>query len=387
MHDLNWEDERFVKLYTRDTGEVAMMSWEARGLFWELWRKVDMAGCIKLNKRRPARALAALLRCPQDVAQRVLDEWLGDDEDAMVELSEGVLRVPCFVPSQAATQSVAARKRKQREREKLEQEIREDIAQESASSRTVTESHAVSRPVTSSDGKSRGVTERHEKSLLEQSRLEQTKIDVGFERARPPVATPVPKQRPDNITHHPTPPPTDPAFQMPERLREPAGGEPTKRRSKARPIPDPTATPSKLSNGATGPSQAKQGGNGAHGPLASVRGGVDAGVLDRCHLMLATLVMGIPKFARVFRDGQTLGEFCQDMMAGHDGMGGKPLPEHVVAAAVHSTARKLKPDNTDEQALRNVLDAQLTFKSRDWKAGKLDKPKGPDPNRFRPPPQ
>ena len=57
---MNWEDERFVKIYVRDTGEWAMLSWDAHALLMPLLRKVDRSGVMQRGKPG-RRALPAVL--------------------------------------------------------------------------------------------------------------------------------------------------------------------------------------------------------------------------------------------------------------------------------------------------------------------------------------
>ena len=47
---MNWPDERYVRLYTRDTPSWLMLSFPAQGLFCLLLRKVDRAGTLELGR-------------------------------------------------------------------------------------------------------------------------------------------------------------------------------------------------------------------------------------------------------------------------------------------------------------------------------------------------
>ena len=47
---MRWEDERYVRFYTRDTPEFLAMSWLARALFGLIMRKVDRAGILVVGR-------------------------------------------------------------------------------------------------------------------------------------------------------------------------------------------------------------------------------------------------------------------------------------------------------------------------------------------------
>ena len=55
---MRWDDERYVRLYTRDTTDWLALSWQAQGLFVLILRKVNRAGVIDLG-RAGKRGLAA----------------------------------------------------------------------------------------------------------------------------------------------------------------------------------------------------------------------------------------------------------------------------------------------------------------------------------------
>ena len=49
---MRWSEERWVKLYTRDEAAWLAVSLGARGLFYELMRKVDGAGLLRVREVR-----------------------------------------------------------------------------------------------------------------------------------------------------------------------------------------------------------------------------------------------------------------------------------------------------------------------------------------------
>jgi len=154
---MRWEDERYVRLYTRDTPEWVALSWEARALFCEILRKVDRAGTIEVG-RSGVRGLAGLVRMPLNVVERAMAELL---EDGCAAATERGYVIPNFLQAQEARASDGARKRDQRERARAEAMSRtvtdapDTVTVRDQRSRCVTESHAESHAVT------RGHTESH----------------------------------------------------------------------------------------------------------------------------------------------------------------------------------------------------------------------------------
>lgn len=134
---MNWPEERYVRLYVRDTVEWDMLPWQSRALFPLLVRKVDRAGLLELGKYGP-RGLAHTVGLPVEVVEPGLSGLI---EDGCVAQTGTTLVVPNFIEAQEATASDAARSKAYRERKRAE---------------TV---EAASRDVTES---SRVITDRHE---------------------------------------------------------------------------------------------------------------------------------------------------------------------------------------------------------------------------------
>ena len=111
---MNWEEEPFIKVYVRDTAEFLALSWQARCLFFELLRKVDRAGIIKVGNVG-VRGIALALRAPVEEIEAPFAELV--EQGRLVWRQEpGQYLVPNFVAAQNARQSGAARKRRERER-------------------------------------------------------------------------------------------------------------------------------------------------------------------------------------------------------------------------------------------------------------------------------
>lgn len=153
---MRWGSERYAKLYTRDTAEWLSVSWQARGLFYELLRKADRSGRITLGKLSPSKALAVLIRASPAELETPIAELL---EDGCVVHKPGFLILRNYVEAQETPQTPAARKRNERESFDL----------------------------------SRTVTPPHELSPLDQTRLDQTKPE--------PAAAPAPARLPSASVH------------------------------------------------------------------------------------------------------------------------------------------------------------------------------------------
>lgn len=136
---MRWDDERYVRVYTRDTPTWCLLSWEARSIFLLLLRVVDRAGILHLG-RAGARAVAAVLRAPEDVVNRALAELT---EDGCLQVKATWLVIPNFTAAQETPQNDAARKRASREKAKARamEDVSGDLPEHAASG-PVTPSHS-----------------------------------------------------------------------------------------------------------------------------------------------------------------------------------------------------------------------------------------------------
>lgn len=115
---MRWEDERWVKLYTRDTGDWLLLSFEAQGLFRLLLTKVDGAGILHLG-RAGRRAVAGIVGHPHrwDLIEPALEELI---QDGCVVLQGERLIMPNYLEAQEAKTSDKEKKRRQRERDRAD---------------------------------------------------------------------------------------------------------------------------------------------------------------------------------------------------------------------------------------------------------------------------
>jgi hypothetical protein len=195
---MRWPDERFVKVYTRNTTDWLALGWESHALFWELLRMADRAGLFELGKSG-TRGIAAVTGIPVEVVERALAILL---EDGCVERHGTYLLIRNFIEAQEANQSDKARAAKAR-----------TTARDRARLQDVKPSHFVtpeSSEVTNCDSKEDSVTRSG--SLVTQtgeaSRPEEKRLDEPEEKslerihhARDPMAL-VP---PQNEHGKPTP--------------------------------------------------------------------------------------------------------------------------------------------------------------------------------------
>lgn len=114
---LNWEDERYVRLYTRDTPEWCLLSWQARGLFALILRAVDRAGVIELG-RVGIKGVAVALRASWPEIEAPLRELI-DDGCVAIRDEDNALILPNFIDAQEARQTDRARQKASRERRKV----------------------------------------------------------------------------------------------------------------------------------------------------------------------------------------------------------------------------------------------------------------------------
>jgi hypothetical protein len=154
---MRWEDERYVRLYTRDTVDWHFLSLEAQGLMGLILRKVDRAGILHLG-RHGKKGVAAAIGHPTrvDSVLPALDELLSD---GCVRIVDGeTLVVPNFIEAQETPSSDAQRKRDQRERDRDKLISNGQKINQSGQDITAAMSRAVTYEVTNGHAESRAVT-------------------------------------------------------------------------------------------------------------------------------------------------------------------------------------------------------------------------------------
>ena len=135
---MNWSDERYVRVYTRDTLNWQALSFDAQALLALLLRKVDRAGVLEVG-RLGGKGIAVAIGHGHlwERLEPALNELL---RDGCVTLRDAIVTVPNFVEAQEAVYTDAARARASRER-------RRDMARVTPASRDVTSQNEPSHGV------------------------------------------------------------------------------------------------------------------------------------------------------------------------------------------------------------------------------------------------
>lgn len=110
---MNWSDERYVKVYARDTANWKMLPWEAKAVWLLLLRKLDGAGIVDTGSHDRNKVLALILDVPSDIVAKAIPALLADG--TLVEVERGLL-APNFIDSQEARKTDTQSKRDQRQR-------------------------------------------------------------------------------------------------------------------------------------------------------------------------------------------------------------------------------------------------------------------------------
>lgn len=191
---MNWEDEPYIKTYTRDTAEWVALAWQAKALACLMLRKVDRAGVIQLRDGpNRVRLLSGLVGLPVDVTAPGLADLLADG--CVVESVSGFC-FPNFIEAQEARTSDKQRQAKSRSARR----DRASVTKRDTESQNVTESHSTSQHVTGGHTASHGVTNRLDQLRPDQPRRRE---EEDFARVAPTVPSPDTTAPKD-----PPPPPT-----------------------------------------------------------------------------------------------------------------------------------------------------------------------------------
>lgn len=110
---MDWANERYVRVYVRDTDDLLVMSWQARALLWEMTRKADRSGLVE-TKRGP-RGLAVVTHMPLEVVEAALPELMEGEGAPVVQNDRGYL-LRNFIEAQETPQSDKQRARESRGR-------------------------------------------------------------------------------------------------------------------------------------------------------------------------------------------------------------------------------------------------------------------------------
>lgn len=110
---MDWSDEHYVKLYTRDSLTWRSWKWETRTTFLHLVRKVDGSGFIESGRMDPVDALVLQLDLPKSVVSVGLEQLVADET---CESTDRAIFLINFVAAQEARKTEAQKKRDYREK-------------------------------------------------------------------------------------------------------------------------------------------------------------------------------------------------------------------------------------------------------------------------------
>jgi hypothetical protein len=180
MKNLRWDDESWIKMYTRDPAEFLALSFDASSLLLHLWRKLDKTGVFAVGDVDPHEVpelLALTFRVDVARMEAAVAELVRRKFVVLAERDgQRVVFVPDYEPAQSARASDRLRQQEKRKRD------REDVISSSnplRSSRDVTRCHALSR----------GVTDGHAASRVEERRKEENRPE-GIPPTRAEVTQP-----------------------------------------------------------------------------------------------------------------------------------------------------------------------------------------------------
>lgn len=165
---MKWEDERWVKLYTRDSVTWRRWGWMGQCVFLQLLRKVDHYGRIDLDDGlEPWEAvMLASDGMPEDVCRGGIDALIRTGTLAVGAKSMVLVN---YQEAQLARTSDKERKRRQREKERADREQVQSVTKRDHASQNVTDSHTASH----------GVTARHDKIDREIEREKEREKESG----------------------------------------------------------------------------------------------------------------------------------------------------------------------------------------------------------------
>lgn len=113
---MDWQEEKYVRVYVRDTAEWRALCWQAKAVWPLLLRQCNRAGVVAIrHTEKRVRLLAGLIDMPLEVTEPGIADLL--DDGCVVECEVGYL-VPNFIEAQEAKASDAKRARDSRERKR-----------------------------------------------------------------------------------------------------------------------------------------------------------------------------------------------------------------------------------------------------------------------------
>lgn len=143
---MDFANERYVRLYVRETTTWRLLPWESQALLPHVLRIVDRAGVLDLAGISPAEALQAHLpKWPSCAVEIGVDGLIAR---GILEHHGNALVWPKFLDGQEAPQSDVHRQRESRARRRDEARLQELVTERDHESQNVTGCHDGSRAVT-----------------------------------------------------------------------------------------------------------------------------------------------------------------------------------------------------------------------------------------------
>lgn len=144
---MDWANEQYVRVYTRETADDLDLSWEALAIWRALLIKFDQSGII--SARNGWLSVARMTRIPVEVVERCGPELI---KDGRIKAIDGGFLAPNFVDAQTTSKSDRVRQKESRDRRRAAAESQVIDPPSSISnlnnnlSQPVTSGHAVSHP-------------------------------------------------------------------------------------------------------------------------------------------------------------------------------------------------------------------------------------------------
>jgi hypothetical protein len=147
---VDWQNERYVRVYTRETVADSALTWEARAIWAEILKRLDRAGVLSLGGCG-LRGLAGLIRIPSEVVERHFPSLL---VDRRIVQNGDFLVAPNFQEAQEAIQSNKQRtaecRARRREIALFNEKMNQNVTNSNETLQNVTTGNVLQRTVTPS---------------------------------------------------------------------------------------------------------------------------------------------------------------------------------------------------------------------------------------------
>jgi uncharacterized phage protein (TIGR02220 family) len=136
---MDWSEERYARMYLRDTADLLAFGYEGRAVWWELIRKVDRAGV--LHHGGDLDIVADLLRMPVEFFRIGIEKIA---KRGSAKLTKDAVVIPNYMPANEAGKSDRVRQQESRERRRtLAMTESHGVTDGHDSSQAVTKCHSV----------------------------------------------------------------------------------------------------------------------------------------------------------------------------------------------------------------------------------------------------